>query len=160
MDPAGTFEAIRSCKSKLEAAEALLAVVANRGGLTWDAMASYYDVSKQAHHRRLSAKGERLWLAAQDRSGIRTSELQLFDEAVASVVASDGAVLLAQRARDPGWWWWHRPPSIKPVRETQQLVRRAAELYLAGRRPWPSILKRPNDGDDPSGTQPRPHPQP
>ena len=89
IDPATTFQTIRLCKQRLEAVEALLAVVANRSGLTWDAMASSYDVSKQAHHRRLSARGERLSLAAQEGSGIR--ELQLFHETVASEVASEGA---------------------------------------------------------------------
>lgn len=50
--------------------EALTAVILQRCGVSWDTMAAQADVSRQALHRRLSARGE-----------------ELFDEAVKDVMA-------------------------------------------------------------------------
>jgi hypothetical protein len=51
--------------------EALTATILQRGGITWDAMAAPLELSKQALHRRLAARGEELFqeaVRARDRT--------------------------------------------------------------------------------------------
>jgi hypothetical protein len=72
-----TFLIIRHCRQAVARAEALLAQVANRGGLSWDQIAGYYEVSKQALHRRLSARGEHLYQWAEKSTSKPELELSI-----------------------------------------------------------------------------------
>lgn len=53
--------------------EALTAVILQRCGMSWDAMAARVDLTRQALHRRLSDRGEELFDAAV--SGLRFRDL-------------------------------------------------------------------------------------
>lgn len=58
------FEAMQWAIEDAKDAEALTATLLNRAGVTWDAMAARQEVSKQALHRRLANRGERLFSEA------------------------------------------------------------------------------------------------
>ncbi|EUA32001.1 MULTISPECIES: hypothetical protein [Mycobacterium] len=49
--------------------QALTAVILNRAGMPWDAIAAHVECSKQALHRRLAARGERLFEEALSEFG-------------------------------------------------------------------------------------------
>src|ERR1700692_4551113 len=53
----------------LAGVEALTAIVLNRAGMPWDAMAARVECSKQALHRRHAQRGEALFEEANSRFG-------------------------------------------------------------------------------------------
>ncbi len=55
--------------------EALTAVILNRAGASWDALAAAAQISKQALHRRLSERGERLYARALEESEHRETDM-------------------------------------------------------------------------------------
>ncbi len=75
--------------------EALTAVILNRAGMPWDAMAAQVECSKQALHRRHARRGEALFEEANSRSGgrPRTTNVDVLLEAL-------GALKAAQKAPD------------------------------------------------------------
>ncbi|MGH3632726.1 MAG: hypothetical protein ACRDTS_01220 [Mycobacterium sp.] len=54
--------------------EALTAVILQRAGMPWDAMAARADISKQALHRRLGSRGEALFAESLRESDWRTTD--------------------------------------------------------------------------------------
>ena len=62
--------------------EALTAVILQRSGVTWDALAAPVDISKQALHRRLSGRGEELFNDALDERHDRTTDPGLLIQAL------------------------------------------------------------------------------
>lgn len=142
LQPSAAFASVGLCRESVEAAEALLAVIGHRGGLTWDVMAWHNKVSKQAYHRRLKARGDQLWAEAQNQTR-QISALNVLDEEVVAEIATLGAQELARRAAHP-YAWSNSSAGSSDVHTRSQLTR-AAELYLAGHRLWPSIVRRPDD---------------
>jgi hypothetical protein len=140
--PSAAFTGVQLCRRNVDAAEALLATIAHRGGLTWDVMAQHYNVSKQAHHHRLKVRGEQLWAEAQEQPR-KLSALDVLDDEVAAEIAALGARELNRRAAHP--YAWSSRSVNRPDIHTRTQLSKAAELYLAGNRSWPSIVRRPDD---------------
>jgi hypothetical protein len=72
--------------------EALTAVILNRAGMPWDAMAAQVECSKQALHRRHAKRGETLFEEANSRFGgmpRTTDEDALFKALDAAYAAED-----------------------------------------------------------------------
>lgn len=78
--------------------EALTAVILNRAGVSWDALAAAAQVSKQALHRRLSERGEKLYARAQEQSQYREIDMD------ALVQSFEEAQRLEQEAEQSGDW--------------------------------------------------------
>jgi hypothetical protein len=139
VDSTIAFDTMGRCRLALSEAEALLAVIANRVGHSWNRMAAHYGVSKQAHHRRLAATGERAWLQAQrelsdaERNVSQLAERWVFDPAAVAAVARNGAATIARRAP---WLLKSSSPNVS---------RADAAAYIGGRLLWPAILRRPDD---------------
>ena len=64
------------------AIEALTAAILLRSGMSWNAMAARVDQSRQALHRRLSARGEEMFYRAQEGSGYREYDPEVLAKAL------------------------------------------------------------------------------
>lgn len=62
--------------------EALTAVIMQRSGISWDAMAAPLEISKQAVHRRLANAGEELYQRAIDEKLFRTTDQAVLIDAL------------------------------------------------------------------------------
>ncbi|MFC6133936.1 hypothetical protein [Streptomyces spororaveus] len=104
-----------SLRSKAAHVEALACAVLRHAGVSWDAMAGRYDVTRQSLHRRLSAATDQV---AQDAQRFAAGhELSVQQELGLLVVACerlqqnfDSALDAAPEAwearrKTPGWWW-------------------------------------------------------
>jgi hypothetical protein len=78
--------------------EALTAVILNRAGASWDALAAAAQVSKQALHRRLSERGEKLYADAQAESQYREVDMGVLVESL------EEAQRLEREAEQSGDW--------------------------------------------------------
>ncbi|PQM47524.1 hypothetical protein C1Y40_02272 [Mycobacterium talmoniae] len=88
-----TVPAIGSDPDRLLAnVQALTAVILNRAGMPWDAMAAQLECSKQALHRRLAMRGEKLFEEAVSHFGEeqRTTDTRALMEALYAAEAIQG----------------------------------------------------------------------
>lgn len=104
---------------------ALSAVIFNRAGMPWDAIAAMVDCSKQALHRRFAARGEGLFDEAVE--GIREAEVTALELGLPSEVewhmrsfpspediSTAGSQLASNlvRFRKVPRWWWYDPREL------------------------------------------------
>ncbi len=105
---------IRQAIHELESAEALTATLFVRAGASWDSLATRFELSRQALHRRLAARGEGQYGMAQEYSDLRQSDLDegcRLVEVLASDIGSELSDALSERANElaelrriPHWW--------------------------------------------------------
>ncbi|MFH8571664.1 hypothetical protein [Streptomyces sp. NPDC017993] len=104
-----------SIRGEIASLERLNCAVHRQGGVSWDALASFYGVSKQSVHRRLSKDVDSHIEYAQRyielyeadvHSGIRYLRVAANITADQVLVGADRqARIWSQRRRVPTWWW-------------------------------------------------------
>lgn len=104
-----------SIRGEIAALERLNCAVHRQGGVSWDALASFYGVSKQSVHRRLSKDVDTYIEYAQKYVGLHEADVHSrvrYLHAAASVSADhvllsadQQARVWSQRRRVPNWWW-------------------------------------------------------
>jgi hypothetical protein len=83
--------------------EALTAVILQRAGVPWDALAAPAEVSKQALHRRLGPRGEALFAESLLRSDQRETDPQALTEALLEAETTQGWEELEKALRSVPW---------------------------------------------------------
>ncbi|MEU9021632.1 hypothetical protein [Actinomadura sp. NPDC048394] len=105
---------IRSLQKDLLQLEALTCALMQDAGMSWDAIASYYGVSRQSLHRRLAAASDKALQQAQDEPAVVEENLREdLGHAVTMVKhlarkirpeIEQAAQVWRERRRQPGWW--------------------------------------------------------
>ncbi|MER5810008.1 hypothetical protein ABT143_17780 [Streptomyces sp. NPDC002033] len=102
-------------QSKVAHVEALACAVLRHSGVSWDAMAGRYDVTRQSLHRRLSASADQVAENAQKLAA--GQEMSAYQELGLLVAACQrlgqnferelerAPESWEARRRTPGWWW-------------------------------------------------------
>lgn len=105
-------------RSAINFLEAQNCAVFRHGGVSWDALGSFYGVSKQSLHRRLSTQVDKVMESAQKYPGLYEPALILETSVLglAATTSAEGlhraaasqAQVWDQRRHAHTWWWSER----------------------------------------------------
>jgi hypothetical protein len=113
-DPSDAAVYLNTMRAKITELEAYYCALMNYSGVSWDVLATYYDVSRQALHRRLSSHVQKGIERARNYPAVHYNdlirELALIQSAAGSFTESprqtiaDAAQIWQERQEKADWW--------------------------------------------------------
>ncbi|MCX4628913.1 hypothetical protein [Streptomyces sp. NBC_01443] len=102
-------------RNEMAVLEAQTCAVLRQGGVSWDALAGFYGVTKQSLHRRLAGRVDQAVVLARDYSALHEEDLRMGLSFLAGAnrrlrgglerKLDTSAELWGQRRKAAGWWW-------------------------------------------------------
>jgi len=113
-DPSLVGEFFKTMRRELDDLEAGICALMRYAGVSWDALAENYDVSRQALHQRLAARADEILAEAQTYPALNHSQFYFDLELVSNYAnrmkasfdqdLSDVVEIWQERRKRAGWW--------------------------------------------------------